>query len=398
MRIDPSSHFGRHLRHRFRGIALAGVAVAATSACTTPSPYPERATLPSMETAYALPTERCGDYLVVQTRIDGAGPFPLLLDSGAGRTILDPHVVAEAGLGRTIDSLAMGEYVVREFGYGTLDMEELSSALGRRIDGILGHPVFAGVLLEWDVHRGTVAVSAGSLDPSDPGVVPAREHRRPFVGSIVGTDTLWVLIDTGSSHGLTLRDPDRFEYLTPLEVTGARTRVDGVHLVRSGRLAGEVRIGPMRVDRPVVVNSVSVDLVGQDVLRHFRITFDQVNDLIRFQRPDAALETPEGSPPVRTLGVGLGPHPDHAEVVHVVDGGPAEGRLREGDRIVAMDGTPWSERGCSDPDAPLEEGIVEVLVVREGDTLRVDVPARVLHRVPADDSVAPPVSGSRSGR
>lgn len=336
--------------------------------------------MPSLEASYLLPTEACGDFFVAEVHINGAGPWPFLLDTGAGRTMVDPDVLREARVVRRVDSLRIGEFSAHDVGYGRLEMEELSAALGRRVEGILGHPVFAGTLVTYDYPAREVILQVGELSDDDEGVVATRADVRPFVRSDIGGRPRWVLIDTGSSRGLTLREPQMLAWESPMVATGARVRVDGVHLVRSGRLAGAASIGLIRVDRPVISNSVSVDLVGQEVLRHYRLTFDQRNDRLRIERPDTTLDVPVASPAVRTPGYAIRPRPDHAEVIHTWD---AEVPVLEGDRILAVAGQPWRDRSCGPPRVgPLPDPVsdtVELRVVRGADTLTVQAPRRVVH-------------------
>jgi hypothetical protein len=263
-------------------------------------------------------------------------------------------------------------------------MTQLSAALGREIQGILGQPVFAGVSVTWDFPRGTLEVSTDTLAASEPGVVPTRRDRRPFVGAVVGSDTLWVLIDTGSSRGLTLRDPERFALHGPLETTGARVRMDGVYLVHSGRIDGEARVGPLRLPDPVVDNSVSVNLVGQEFLRPFRITFDPRTRRVRFQRDDAPVDAPLASGPVGAEGFALVPHPEFARVGWVDSVATAAG-LREDDRVVEVDGVPWAGRGCRAPGPETLQDSVRLGIERDGERLEVVVPVRAAHGMPVRD-------------
>lgn len=351
-------------------------------ACTSgdTSPYPDRMTLPSLEEAYLLPTESCGNFFIASVMLNGEGPWDFLMDSGAGRTLLSPHVMKEAGLGRRIDELAIGEFQAFEIGYDRLDMRELSAALGRRVYGILGHPVFAGALMTWDFPEGTIELQVGELPANGEGVIAAQEDIRPFVRARAGGTSRWVLIDTGSSRGLTLRSPDALPMSSPLQTTGARARVDGTYLVNTGRMSGTASVGPMQIETPVVANSVSVDLVGQEVLRHFRITFDQQNDRIRFERPDTAVGTPIRSAAVRTSGYAIRPDSTSAEVVRVFR---EDTPVQEGDRILEVGGTRWADRTCpvrhtgvvDDPDPDT----VEVRVDRDGDELLLRVPRWVIH-------------------
>ena len=367
---------------RARSVAGATALLLTVSSCQTtgPSAYPERVALPTSEEPYVLPTSICGDYFLVDLWLNGDGPWSVILDTGAARTILDPDVVRAADLDGSIDSLRIGEYDAFDVGYGTLDMEELSVALGAPVYGILGHPVFAGTLVTYDYLEREVVLTPGALTADDPSVVAARQNARPFVRSTVGGTTRWVLLDTGSSRGLTLRNPGELPLSSPLTTTGARVRVDGVHLVQSGRVEGEAQIGLMRVAEPVVSNSVSVDLVGQEVLRHYRITFDQRNDLVRFERPEALLEEPVPSLGVRSRGFALQPLPSYGEVIHVwYPSSPVE----TGDRVISFGDRPWSERTCpttriGDLADPVADTL-ELTLVRGSDTLSVMAPRAVVH-------------------
>lgn len=358
--------------------ATLGAVAAACAGSSEWGPAPDRITLPTLDAPVDLPVERCGGYYIVQASVNGQRPVPLLLDTGAGSTHLDPTVVREWGLRGGVDSLAIGEFTAYRFGYRELDMTQLSNALGRRVEGILGHPVFSGLLQTWDLPEGRIQLEADTLPAEGPGIVPARRDRRPFVGSILGSDTLWVLIDTGSSRGLTVRNPERHRLSSPMAVTGARVRVDGVHLVESGRLEGEARIGPIRLTDPVLNNSVSVDLVGQEVLRHFRITFDPRTDRVRFERPGAPLDEPLESPPVSMEGFALVPESEWARVGWT-DPVAEEAGLRRGDRVVAIDGERWATRGCRSPDPEPIPDSIRLTVLREGTELEVTVPVRAAH-------------------
>ncbi len=367
-----------------RGWALAAVFL--TTACVSyaASPSPERVRLPELEGPYTLPSEMCGGYFIVDGWLNGTGPWPLLLDSGAGRTVLDPTVREAAGIRWRADSLRIGEFEAFRFGAGELEMTALSSALGREIVGILGHPVFAGVLMTWDPKNRAILLERGELDRGMDGVFPARDDSRPWVGSVIGGDTLWVLIDTGSSRGLTLRNPERLDYLSPLTPTGARERFDGTHLVTSGRLATDARIGPLVVATPVVNNSVSVDLVGQEILEYARITFDQRNDLIRFERVNGDPSMLIPSPPVRSSGYAVRPGPSGAEVIHLFDGLAPEG-IEVGDVIVSVNGVRWTERGC--PGARPSDGDTPPTVeIQRGDSIFIrTIPVHILHGPPGGD-------------
>jgi hypothetical protein len=361
-------------------LLLVGGAV--VSSCTTggASPYPDRVRLPSLDEAYVLPTESCGHFFIVEARLNGRGPYSFLLDSGAGRTMVDPEVLADAGIGRRIDSLSVGEFSAYQVGYSPLDTHELGAALGRPIDGILGHPVFAGALLTWDFPSAEIVITPGELPADAEDVIATRDDVRPFVRSRVGGAERWILIDTGSSRGLTLQEPERLDMVSPLQPTGARARVDGIHIVTSGRLRGIAQVGPLQVREPVVANSVSVDLVGQEVLRFFRITFDQRSKRVRFERSDTAVGAPVESSAVRSSGFALRPDTAWADVIRVFrDDHP----VRAGDRILAIGGQDWRDRTCPTPaTGPIVDpapDTIEIRLLRDGREMTVRSPRLLVH-------------------
>jgi hypothetical protein len=380
----PRDPDGRPARRRPTVLLLTALVsgVATVTSCATggTSPYPERVRLPSLEDPYVLPTESCGHFFIVEAEVNGRGPYSFLLDSGAGRTMVDPEVLDDVGVRRRIDSLSIGDFHAYDIGYGRLDTQELGAALGRPIDGILGHPVFAGALMTWDFPAREIVLTPGELPPGGEHVIPTRDDVRPFVRSTVGGTARWILLDTGSSRGLTLRDPERLDMVSPLQPTGARARVDGIYMVRSGRLRGTARVGPVQIREPVVANSVSVDLVGQEVLRFFRITFDQRGDRVRFERSDTVVGAPVESSAVRSSGFALRPDTAWADVIRVFrDDHP----VREGDRILAVDGQEWRNRTCPAPtNGPVVDprpDTVEIRLLRDGREMVVRSPRHLVH-------------------
>jgi hypothetical protein len=100
-------------------------------------------------------------HMIVAARINGQGPFRLIFDLGAPITLLSTRAgeksgVVAAGAPRAkfssgpgeaeIDRLELGDLTARDVPVIVLDppvLRELSSALGRRLDGIIGHSFFA---------------------------------------------------------------------------------------------------------------------------------------------------------------------------------------------------------------------------------------------------------------
>jgi hypothetical protein len=293
----------------------------------------------------------CGDYFVAPVRINGEGPFPFLLDTGAGTTTVDPDVADDVGMGGRAD-LGIGALEVAGARVRESEMDALSVALGRRIDGILGHPVFGDYLMTYDFEGDQILLSEGALSSSDLQVIPTSDGTRPFVRADIAGESITVLIDTGSSRGLTLRDLDDYSFGEPVGVTGARMRVDGLHLVESGRLAGSVTLGPMVLTDPVVNASVSVDLIGQKYLANYNLTFDQALNLMGFEWIAPDPEGPIRTDPLRGTGVIVAPVGDIWQIIHVDPETEWESeRLEVGDTITEMNGRLLADRSCPVPGA-----------------------------------------------
>lgn len=357
---------------RFHPVALCLVALCllalGTSGCDRPSAVPREVAWPRGE-EWVLPTTRCRDFFTVEARINGTGPWRLLLDTGTGETLLDPRLRARVAPG-AIDSLRVGAFVARRVAVEEQEMGALSNALGLHLDGIVGHPVFAGGAITYDYPAGEVRLSRRRLSAGQAGVAPIRTRRRPVVQARIGGETVGVLIDTGSSQGLSLTRLHRFALAERPVPTGARVRVDGVHRLRTARLSARVHLGPVRLDGPIVHESPAMELVGTRILRHFVVTFDQRGGLVAFARPEAHVSEPLPPETEWSLGMALQARATGHEVLEVFPGSPAaHAGLLPGDRIVGEGGASAPAGRCAA--APVElppppPGPVRLTVERGG--------------------------------
>ena len=355
-----------------RPVLLFLVLLLAGIGCEDPDAKPERVVVPSVTESYVLSSETCGDYFVVQARINGKGPYPLLMDSGAGATLLDPRVIQETRANKSIDSLEIGKFKAFDFGIRSHEMDLLSAALGRRIDGILGHPVFNPLLLTYDYGSRQLSIAVGSLDSSE-SVGLRKGVNRPYVRAEVDNRQFWMLVDTGSSRGLTLDDLTSFPLAAPPTRTGGRARVDGLHRVYTARLNTDLGLGGHSLERPFVTESASTHLVGQEVLHHFALTFDHPSGLMRFAALDSTVMPIQASP-VRISNFLADPLT--GRIQHVFD---ETSGFEQGDIVLAIDGVPFSARNCP-PAHPHELSTDNRLVqlVRGVDTLTVVAENRYL--------------------
>ncbi|MGE5278516.1 MAG: retropepsin-like aspartic protease [Acidobacteriota bacterium] len=289
---------------------------------------PDRIELSSPEVVVPLRMEKGRP--VVEVAIDGKGPFPFVLDTGAGGTVLgsdlarelalpeagearigdpiNPHAIAAKRV--RIGRLALGGATFSGMTATSMENPALREHLGAR--GVLGMPVFGDLLLTLDFGRGEVRIGRGQLPPPDGRDVVA--YRPGFGGTIrvpitVGPLELDADLDSGSPAAVSLPN----EYMDrlplegkPVEIGRART-VTSEFVVYGATLKGAVQIGGHRLENPALrFNKLPVANVGSGLLRRFAVTIDQRNRRIRLAETPSATEAgdaPKG-PPARASSRG----------------------------------------------------------------------------------------------
>ena len=343
-----------------------------------------------------VPFEPYGGIVIVTGSVNGSPPVRFVVDTGANHTALGPAEAGRPGItageARTgggagpakVSYTLLHGAVVRFEGRGGRAaelalsfaaaapagvFEQLSSAAGRRIEGILGYDLFRGCVVEIDYDRRVMRLHESKTYRyrGTGEVLPVRVASGwALVGATVtaapGTGALpcALVVDTGSGEDLWLRKRfvDAHSEVAAVETTEGRAiGVGGVEVNRHGRLA-EVRLGASRVPEPAVTLVSSSDArfpshvvtgadgtLGAGVLSHFKVIFD-------YPRRRMILE--RGRRPWRTersadSGMGLlaeGPALDVFVVGYVTSGSPAaEAGVEVGDVVTAVNGRP--ARGMS---------------------------------------------------
>ncbi|MDF1839537.1 MAG: PDZ domain-containing protein [Planctomycetota bacterium] len=367
------------MNHRFAHVLLVlGILL---PACASPSIEVRLAS----ESEVVLPTQKHGNYYLVDALIDGQGPFPILLDTGAGTTVLSPHVAEQTGIRSRMDSIQIGEYeATGSIPCRIQSVEHLSRALGFQIEGIFGHQVFKGVLVTYDFPQGEVRLrSGGFTEPElrEPGMMSTDKRTRPFVRASTGKVDFWLLIDTGSAGGLALGKLKRFDLQSAPKPTGGHMRINGLFIDKAARLTGQVSIGPIRLEKPVAKQAVRANLLGQRILSQFQVTFDQVQHRMLWRRPGVALEQPITMPSIVGLGLVVAPRKDRRIVRRVLAGSPAEqAGLLEGDEIVQVDGQAVLDRSSTPSGTNVGKAPKRVVLVveRGGERLTIPIESGVL--------------------
>ncbi|HMN40825.1 MAG TPA: aspartyl protease family protein [Phycisphaerales bacterium] len=376
---------------------LVAFALAFLAGCSTNSAInarPDQAILRD-PAGVTLPTRRCANYFLVQARLNGKGPFNLLLDTGASQTVVSTRVAemlrddaravdmyAEGAQGKrqdvrsivSIRRLQVGDAELRGLEAIALDLSRIQATLGAGVDGILGYPAFRDVLLVVDYPASAVRVSKGDLPPADGRAIVALTSRdRPTVDVRVGSRSRSFLIDTGKAGGFSCCDFDRLGFANPPATIAMGVAVGGSYELTSGRLETDLTLGDVVFRRPVVEKSESFDLIGAEALKTFVVTFDQRNRRIRLHTAGERVIT---FSPVRGIGVGFDFSEGKWGIARVFPGQPAEAvGILPGDSVIRLGGKRLRELACTRPIDLFDTGdAVDLTVIRQRRRLDFRVP------------------------
>jgi hypothetical protein len=339
----------------------------------------------ALETAFVLPTRSCGNYFIVDAMVDGKGPFPMLLDTGAGTTTISPSMSQATGASDWIHSFQVDRFhATGNIECQVQELAHLGRALGVEIQGIVGYGVFEGMLLTYDYPAKQIRLEERSFTASEiskPNVVPTSTGKRPYIRVSAGSVEFTALVDTGSSRNLTFKKFERFSFEEPPIPTGGSMKVSGLYLVKSGRVNHNIQVGPLTLSQPIVNSTRGTDLFGQGLMRDFIVTFDQVQHYVRFEKPHGSWQTPIESPPLFGTGMIANPKDDRLIVIRVFEGSAAhQAGLLVNDEILASNGVAIADRDCShwDSKSDLESTPVDLLVLRNGEKLHVKFSTDIL--------------------
>jgi hypothetical protein len=273
-------------------------AFAAIPAAAAPaSPAPDGVTVPMLD---------IGGRPMVDVTINGKGPYPFILDTGADFTGIDETLAAELNLpsgtpvgGEQTVSIAdfgVGEFVVHDFKAGRMPSLVRTIAGERPPRGVLSAAAFPGRLVVFDYPGKRVTIAPGALPAADNRRVfeYAADEELPVIPVRVGGQEFRIHLDSGSPAGVTL--PTRYVDQVPVEAppvtVGQARTVAGTFPVQMATVKGAIEIGEYTLaDKQVRFSDVrpgskpAVGNLGAEVLRHFIVTFDSKNRRLKLERP-----------------------------------------------------------------------------------------------------------------
>ncbi len=307
---------------------------------------------------------------IIHASINGEGPFPFFLDSGATGIVLNEAFAQELKLeiigtqqvvdmarGAAIDSDLVSLEQVEIGGAIFTGLSALSSnrtgihgSAGGAPRGIIGLSTFANCLFTIDYPGGEMLIEDGQLPQADGRSIldyesDADSTMPVFTVDVEGTQYP-AHIDSGGSSGITL--PYNQIDSLPLEgkpiVVGQARSASGSFEVYGSKLNGTITLGAYSWESPQVMFVPTIQWVhfGTEALKRFTITWDQQNRRVRFVDPTGA--TVDRSQAQRPKRYGIQFNPNQIGSGELVVDGVIEGMaaqtsgLRAGDQILTING------------------------------------------------------------
>lgn len=234
----------------------------------------------------------------LRVRVNGEGPFPFGLDTGA------------SGLGWVSQSLVTRLQLPPVGGFRVSDGSTSMSSEGVRVEravvpvlnncscevdgenvcGTLGLDAFRGFSFTLDYPGKKIVVSRQSLAADGADVVrymPQHGSPRVEIGIAGVVFTAWVDSGNRGTMLLPMALAKELPLVGELAPAGKIGTVVNEYALFKARLAGDVTVGAVRIERPEVyfTEMVKEPNLGRGLLQPLVTTFDTVHERVRFARP-----------------------------------------------------------------------------------------------------------------
>jgi hypothetical protein len=356
-----------------------------------------------------------GNHIYIPVKINGAGPYSFVLDSGAGLTVVGGNVASDLELPQTgelpaigmggvevgsfaeADSITIGDVVIRNLVIGKIDLEGLNRFTSERVDGILGYDLFARFVVRIDYNDSllTIYLPGDSNAIADGCVLDAEiEMNHPMITGVVNDSIQGRFrVDTGSMSYLDLNSEIVREYDL---VAQSRTEPVELHLrgigdetitSLAGRLASlklcdfeltDIPCGFTLSDSGILAIESVDGNIGSGILSQFTCTFDYSRNRLTLS------PNPDFGEPIEILSTGLRLMMDEGRfiVVDVISGSSAADKeIMAGDVVVSIDGSDLSELGLFEVMELLEppdRENVEIVISSDGERKKIRLDRRTL--------------------
>ncbi|MFH1892535.1 MAG: aspartyl protease family protein [Candidatus Zixiibacteriota bacterium] len=356
------------------------------------------------------------NHIYLPVMIGADGPYNFLLDSGAGMTIIGRDAATSLVLERTgelpavgvggveagsfvaIDSLSVGQAVMRNLVAGELDLSSINEIAQEPIDGILGYDLFARFVVQIDYYDSllTLFLPDDSLTYGGRDTLALEiESNHPMVAATINDTILRRFrIDTGSANYLDLGFDvvNQYNLIEESRSTREGMQLRGIGgatvMSVSGRLES-FRLGT-EILRDVPCSFTTADSgilaiegvdgnIGGGLLAKFTCTFDYPHGLL-FLTPNASIREKDE---VVSTGISLRKVDDRIIVDIVLDETPADKNgLKVGDIIIAVNGISVESMELYQANEMLhsdDDAVIELEIERDGIVTRVKLESTPLY-------------------
>ena len=261
--------------------------------------------------------------IILQVKVNGKGPFNMMLDTGTDPSAVDLttardiglklHPLGKPGTGGGTDVnltyytelplVEVSGFTVKDVETLALDLSKVSERLGKPLHGVLGHSVLNGRIVQIDYPHRVVRFYSQPLfskaaNTSKRSVLSFRYADNVLLDDVfVNGKKMVGNLDTGSSGTFNLT-PAAVSYLgLEEEFDQAPVSTDvgynGVSQNRKGKV-NNVTVGGISVDAPAVIffgKGTGRDKkpwginIGNAFLKDFVLTLDYRNKLVMLERP-----------------------------------------------------------------------------------------------------------------
>jgi predicted aspartyl protease len=267
-----------------------------------------------------VPFDFVRNEIIVQVKVDGKGPFNMMLDTGTDPSVIDLATAKELGLklssaggpvsgGGTDKTLAYetklplvetGGLTVKNVSAVALDLSKMSERLGKPLAGVLGHSLLNGRIVQIDYPNHVVRFYSKSpfSNTSNRTVLRFRYDDNVLIDDVfVNGKKMVGNLDTGSSGSFNLT-PAAVSYIG-LEEEVNRARVstsvgyNNASENREGKVSN-ITIGGISVDGPSVIffgKGTGRDKkpwgvnIGNGFLKDFVVMIDYRSKLVTLEKP-----------------------------------------------------------------------------------------------------------------
>ncbi|MBI3653581.1 MAG: aspartyl protease family protein [Acidobacteria bacterium] len=266
-----------------------------------------------------IPVEFTGQHILIAVKINGQGPYEMLLDTGADFCLIKMTVAQElglqiddkelllggVGLGKAkarwtkVQTLEVGEVTVKEL--KIMAAEITPKIKNAPVAGIIGFNFFKDKIFQIDYAAqklrfySSAPVKKSAAQTERRAILAMRfngTRRIPVIDVVVNDKRLSASLDTGSASALVLF-PETTKMLNlEAEANKLKPKVSfgygGVTLTRKGEVQ-KLAIEKMVLEKVAAEFAMQAwdkddSQVGNGVLKNFAVTFDYKNKLVVFEK------------------------------------------------------------------------------------------------------------------